>query len=471
MNNKKLKGDEHMTNNYQAIARDYSNQYMEDLIDYLRYESVSAQGRQIPETATFVQNVITKAGGQAEILDDLGGNPVVYGYFSAGKEGNSNKTLLFYNHYDVQPEDPLEEWQTEPFEPVIKDGQLFARGVSDNKANFMSRIVAIRALQDTEGGLPCNIKFFVEGEEEIGSPNIDKYLSGYADKFKADVCIWEAGSKDSEERMVISAGVKGIAYFEATVESADIDIHSSQAAVVDNAAWRLVHALSTLRNVQNEITVDGFYDLMDEPTDVERDSVQAFPYNEAATIDTYGLKHPLITDNLNYSAQEALILYPTMTISGLLSGYTGPGTKTVLPRKAMAKIDIRLVPGFEPENVHQVLRQHFDTHGFTDVHLELLTGVKPFRTDISDPFVEEVMTSAEKIYGENQVILELNSAGTGPMSGFGEFLNVPILGAGTGWVKSGAHAPNENIRIHDYYQGVAHIMELLKAFGDNKENS
>lgn len=457
-----------MTNNYQAISKDYSDKYMGDLNDYLRYESVSAQGRQIPETAAFVESMIKKANGQAEILHDLGGNPVVYGYFPAGKEGNPNKTLLFYNHYDVQPEDPIEEWVTEPFEPTVKDGMLFARGVSDNKANFMSRMVAIHALQDTEGGLPCNIKFFVEGEEEVGSPNIDKYLEAYADKFKADVCIWESGSKDSEERMVISAGIKGIAYFEASVESADIDIHSSQAAVADNAAWRLVHALSTIRNAEHDITVDGFYDLMDEPTANEKASVQAFPYNEAATIDTYGLKHPLITDQLNYSAQEALILYPTMTISGLLSGYTGPGTKTVLPRKAMAKIDIRLVPGFEPENVYQVLRQHFDNHGFTDVNLELLTGVKPFRTDITDPFVEEVMTTARKVYGEQQVILELNSAGTGPMSGFGEFLNVPILGAGTSWVKSGAHAPNENIRIADYYQGVEHIMELLKAFGRNK---
>ena len=454
-----------MTVDYKAIAKDYADKYMEDLFTYLRYETGSAQGREIPETANFVRDTIIEAGGESEILGDLGGHPVVYGYFKAGANGNSDKTLLFYNHYDVQPEDPIDEWKTNPFEPTVVDGKIVARGVSDNKANFMSRIVAVKAIQDTEGGLPCNVKFFVEGEEEIGSPNIDKYLETYADKFSADACIWESGSKDSEERMVISAGVKGIAYFEASVVSADIDIHSSQAAVIDNGAWRLVHALATLRDADNNITVDGFKEMRTEPTDVEKASVAAFPYNEAATIDTYGLKQPLITDGLDYSAQEALILYPTMTISGLLSGYTGQGTKTVLPRKAMAKIDVRLVPGYEPKTVYDVLRKHFDNHGFKDVDLKLLTGVKPFRTDISDPFTEQVINSAKEVYGEENVILELNSAGTGPMYGFGKYLNVPILGAGTGWVESGAHAPNENIRIADYYQGVEHIIQLLHTFG------
>lgn len=449
---------------YQAIAKEYADKNMEELFNLLRIETVSAQGRGIRETSEFVSRIIQDAGGESELLDDLGGHPVVYGFFKAGEQGDASKTLLFYNHYDVQPEDPIDEWQTAPFEPTIIDDKIFARGVSDNKANFMSRIVAIQALVASEGGLPCNVKFFVEGEEEIGSPNIDLYLEKYADKFKADVCIWESGSKDSEERMVISAGVKGIAYFEASVESADIDIHSSQAAVIDNAAWRLVHALSTIRDVNHNITIEGFKEMRIEPTEQEIENVANFPYNKAATIKTYGLKHPLITEQLPYTAEEALILYPTMTISGLLSGYTGQGTKTVLPRKAMAKIDVRLVPGYEPETVYEVMRAHLDKQGFQDVHLELLTGVKPFRTDISDDFVADVINSAKEVYGDDQVILELNSAGTGPMFGFGQYLDVPILGAGTGWVKSGAHAPNENIRIADYYQGVEHIMVLLKEF-------
>lgn len=454
-----------MTELTREVLKEIADKNREVFYDYLRLDSVSTQGRNIPETAAFVKKLIESVGGKGELLDDLGGNPIVFGSFEAGKGGNKEKTLLFYNHYDVQPEDPLDEWETEPFEPTVKDGILYCRGVSDNKANFMSRINAIAALNSTEEGLPCNIKFLVEGEEEIGSPNIDLYLEKYADLFKADACIWESGNKDNQERFVIDAGIKGIAYFEASVESADIDMHSSLAAVADNAAWRLTHALASLRNENNEIIIEDFYTLMTPPTDYEREVVEKLPFNPEATQATYGLKQPFITDQLNYTPQEALVFYPTLTISGLWSGYTGPGTKTVLPRKATAKIDVRLVPGYDPENVKLAIRNHLDKQGFKDVKVELLTGEKPFRTDLTDPFVRTVVESAKKTYGEDKVILRPNSPGTGPMHGFGEYLDVPILGSGTGWSKSGAHAPNENIRLADFYQGIEHIVTLLNEFG------
>lgn len=449
--------------NAEEIKR-ISDKNMELFYDYLRLESVSAQGRQINQTAKAVQALIENIGGESEVLELKGAHPVVYGFFEAGKSGDSEKTLLFYDHYDVQPEDPLDEWNTEPFEPTIKDGILYARGVSDNKANFMARINAIEAYKNTEEGLPVNVKFFVEGEEEIGSPHVNDYLKAYSDLFAADVCIWESGSKDSKERLGISAGIKGIAYYEARVTSADIDMHSSLAAIADNSAWRLVQALASMRNAQNEITVDGFYDMMTPPTDLEKKILSEMPFDPNASKQTYGLKHPLITDQLSYSPEEALVFYPTLTISGLLSGYTGPGAKTILPRQAMAKIDVRLVPGYEPDKVTELLREHLDKHGFEDVELNLITSVMPFRTNLEDPFVKTVIDSAKQVYGENKVVLEPNSAGTGPMYGFGKYLNVPILGSGTEWEKSGAHAPNENIRLADFYQGVEHMVVLLDRY-------
>lgn len=170
---------------------------------YLRLESVSAQGRQMIETAEMVARIITDKGGRAELLylADTEAPPIVYGEFSAGPGGNAEKTLLFYNHYDVQPEDPLEEWQTDPFVPTEREGKLYCRGVSDNKANFIARINAIEYYLGQEGGLPCNVKFLLEGEEEIGSPHIEAYLAQYAEKFAADACIWESGGKDAAERM------------------------------------------------------------------------------------------------------------------------------------------------------------------------------------------------------------------------------------------------------------------------------
>lgn len=444
-----------------------SDKNMERFYDYLRLESVSAQGRQIKQTAEAVQALIENTGGESKVLKLEGAHPVVYGFFEAGPTGDSEKKLLFYDHYDVQPEDPLDEWRTEPFEPTVKEGILYARGVSDNKANLMARINAIEAYKNTEGGLPVNVKFFVEGEEEIGSPHVDDYLKTYADLFAADVCIWEAGSKDSDERLGISAGIKGIAYYEARVTSADIDMHSSLAAIADNSAWRLVQALASMRNVKNEITVDGFYDMMTPPTELEKKVLAEMPFDPDASKQNYGLKHSLITDQLTYSPEEALVFYPTLTISGLLSGYTGLGTKTILPRQALAKIDVRLVPGYEPDKVTKLLREHLDKNGFEDVELELLTSVMPFRTNLEDSFVKTVIDSAKKVYGEDKVVLEPNSAGTGPMYGFGKYLNVPILGSGTEWVKSGAHAPNENIRLSDFYQGVEHMVVLLESYKDS----
>lgn len=444
--------------------KETAEQNQEQFFDYLRLESVSTQGRMIPDTAEFVKSMIEEFGGKAELLNNLGGHPIVYGFFEAGQKGNAEKTLLFYNHYDVQPEDPLDEWKTTPFEPTIIDEILYCRGVSDNKANFMARLNAIQLLNESEEGLPCNVKFLVEGEEEIGSPNIDLYLEKYADLFEADACIWESGSKDSEERFTIDAGIKGIAYFDAWVESADVDIHSSKGAVVDNAAWRLTHALSSLRTKDHQVTIDGFYEMMKPPTELERSFVEKIPFNADKLKENYGLKNPLIVEKMDRTPQEALILYPTLTISGLLSGYTGPGSKTVLPRKAQAKIDVRLVPGMDPDDVYKVIRKHWDKNGFNDVQLKLLTGEKSFRTDLSDPFVDIVLNSAKKVYGED-VVLNPNSPGTGPMHGFGKYLNVPILGSGTGWAKSGAHAPNENVRLKDFYQGIEHIATLLSNFG------
>ena len=177
---------------------------------------------------------------------------------------------MFYNHYDVQPPEPLEEWDTEPFEPTIIDGKLFARGASDNKGDLMARLTAIKLLQNQDGGLPCNVKFLIEGEEEIGSPNLAPYLEKYQELFQADACIWEFGGKDEKERISMVAGIKGMAYLELTCVGADIDMHSSVGAYVDNAAWRLVQALATMKNEQNDILVEGFYDGIIEPTEEEK---------------------------------------------------------------------------------------------------------------------------------------------------------------------------------------------------------
>lgn len=436
---------------------------IELLKDYLRLTTISAQKSAIPETVDFVVEAIKEAEGEAKILDDLGGNPVVYGYFAAGSSGDSSKTLLFYNHYDVQPPEPLDEWYTDPFEPTVLDGKLFARGVSDNKGDLIARITAIKVLQKVEGGLPCNIKFMIEGEEEIGSPNLAPYITKYKDLFKADACIWEFGSKDEKERVNMVAGIKGMAYMELTCVGADIDMHSSVGAYVDNAAWRLVQALATLKNEQNNILVDGFFDGIEEPKESEIRAVQELPFDDEAVSTLYGLKRPLITAAKGVDPREAMVFQPTMTICGIESGYTGEGAKTVLPKSAKVKLDCRLVPGQNPNHIFESIQKHLLKYGFNDIEVALLNGQRAYRSDFNHPFIAHVLETARDVY-QKDAVLAPNSAGTGPMYEFGNQLNLPIVSTGIGWVESKAHAPNESIRLNDFEEGVVHMAHMLSGF-------
>lgn len=439
-------------------------QAIEQLTSYVQIPSVAAQKKGIPEAVNFVVQSMEDAGGQARVLDDLGGNPVVYGFFPAGDKGNPEKTLLFYNHYDVQPPEPFEEWKTEPFTATEIDGILFGRGVADNKADLIVRLTAIKALCETDGGLPCNIKFMVEGEEEVGSPNLLPYLEAYTELFRADACIWEFGNKDEKDRISMVAGIKGMAYMELICESADIDLHSSMGAYVDNAAWRLVHALSSMKNERNEIMVEGFYDDIIPPTAEQIEIVKTLPFDEAALTEMHGLKRPLITEALGKDPREAMVFEPTMTICGLESGYYGEGSKTVLPKRAMAKVDCRLVPGQDPDKVVQHIRRHLDKHGFSDVQINSLNNQRAYRSDFSHPFVSQVVETAKQAYNA-EVVMAPNHAGTGPMYDIGNRLKLPIVSTGVGWADSKVHAPNESIRLKDFEEGTVHIAYLLKAFG------
>lgn len=440
------------------------------LTQYLKFPTVSAQNMAIPETVKFVANLIEAAEGEAEVLDDLGGNPVVYGFFPAGSKGDPTKALLFYNHYDVQPPDPLDEWDSEPFEPTIREGKIFARGVSDNKGDLVARLTAIKVLQKLDGGLPCNIKFLIEGEEEIGSPNLSPYLQKYRDRFEADACIWEFGMKDEQDRINMVAGIKGMAYLELTCVGAEIDMHSSVGAYVDNAAWRLVQALATMKNQQNEILVEGFYEGIEEPSEAVKQAVHALPFNEEAVSNIYGLKRPLITAAKGQDPRDAMVLEPTMTICGLVSGYTGEGAKTVLPKSAKAKVDCRLVPGQDPDHILECVQNHLINHGFHDVKATMVNGQKAYRSDFSHPFISHVMETAKEVY-QSEAILAPNSAGTGPMFEFGEKLQLPIVSTGVGWVGSKAHAPNESVRIHDFEEGIVHMAYMLHGFSAALESS
>jgi acetylornithine deacetylase/succinyl-diaminopimelate desuccinylase-like protein len=422
--------------------------------------SVSAQNWGLAECAALVAGMLEKRGFKVEILP-TGGAPVVFGEI----KGRSPKTLIFYNHYDVQPAEPLELWETPPFEPTLRDGKLFARGVNDDKGHFVNRLFAIDALLSQDRELPCHIKFVLEGEEETSSVHLHDFVRDNREKLAGDACIWEFGGVDHRDYPMQYLGLRGICYVELSVETALQDVHSGTGgSIFPNAAWRLVWALNSLKDADEHICIAGFYDRIRPPSPRDLELMQALPDNADEYRQRYGVQNFLkgIQGGLELGVAE--VFEPTCTICGLTSGYQGPGSKTVLPAKASAKVDFRLVPDQDPEEVFKLLRIHLDQEGFSDVKVNFLGGEAPDRTDPDDPFVKLVVDTSLEVYGRAMQIVP-TIGGSGPNHVFTEFLKVPIVTAGVGYPGGQAHAPNENLRLDLYLKGAQHIVRILTAFG------
>ena len=301
-----------MTEERQAVEQ-YALDHWADFKEYLEHPSISAQNTGIQETSDYLVRTFRELGAKnVEKWDDKGGNPVVFAEF----KGQSDRTVLFYNHYDVQPPEPLTEWQSDPFKPTVKGDHLVARGVCDDKGELMARLGVVKYFNE-HGGLPVNLKFFVEGEEETGSQHVEKYVDAHQDQLQADACIWEGGGKNSADHFEVVAGVRGIVSFDVHVKTADADVHSSLASYVPNAAWRLVEGLASLRNPKTgRITVHGFYDDITSLSSAEEEAVQKMDFAEAEVKKTYGLKRPLVTSQ----PREEVVNGTTLTINGLSAG-------------------------------------------------------------------------------------------------------------------------------------------------------
>ncbi len=451
---------------------DYSNidQYLESHLDaslaelskFCAQPSIAAQNIGLAECAALTAALLKARGFSVEIMA-TGGAPVVY----AERTGRSNKTLLFYNHYDVQPPEPLELWDSPPFEPTLRDGKLYARGVSDDKGHLVSRLFAIDALLAQDGELPCNVKFVVEGEEEISSVHLKEFVLSNLSKLAAQACVWEFGGVDHREVPIQYLGLRGICYVELSVETACIDVHSGLGgSIFPNAAWRLVWALASLKGEDERILIPGHYDAVKPPSARDRQLIEALPETAEEYKTRYGVDHFLRGLTGGEQLRIAEVFEPTCTICGLASGYQGAGSKTVLPARASAKVDFRLVPDQTPEQVLQSLRTHLDHAGFSDVHVRFLGGEAPARTDPDDPFVALVVETARPVYGVPMQVVPL-SGGSGPNHAFVHDLHLPVVSAGIGYPGSQGHAPNENIRLDLYLKGARHIARILKEFADS----
>ncbi|HKW77798.1 MAG TPA: M20/M25/M40 family metallo-hydrolase [Candidatus Limnocylindria bacterium] len=432
-------------------VRAHSREYVEELKALVKLPTVSAQKSAIPETAAAVLARAKRAGIAAESLSANGGPPTI-----VGETGGGARTLLVYDHYDVQPPDPLDEWKTPPFEPVEEAGMLYGRGVSDNKGNLMARLQAIEAYRETIGELPLRIRVLYEGEEEIGSEHLGDFVKENAARLRADGCIWEAGYKDAAGRPTISLGLKGIAYFELRVHGAKQDVHSSQATIVPNPAWRLVWALATLKDANDRIAIDGLWDHVRPASAADVEILERLPFDEAGIKKIHGIDG-FVRGLTGTPLKLKHFFEPTCTICGLTSGYQGPGSKTVLPAVASAKLDFRLVPDLEPKLVARLLREHLDRRGFTEIEITPFHGERPSRWPADSDAARAAVAACRDTYRTDPVVYPL-MVGSGPMSQVCDELGIPVVGFGSGNASSANHAPNENIAVADY-------VDHIRAFG------
>src|SRR5712691_2593227 len=321
--------------------------------------SISAQNRGMQEMAELVAESLRELDAETSLVLTPG-FPMVVGRLT----GERARRLAIYDHYDVQPPEPLEAWSVPPFAATMRDGRLYARGVADNKGNLVARLWAVRAWREVHGRLPCGVTFLVEGEEEIGSPSLSEFARAHQDLLQADACLWEAGVRNERGAITITAGLKGLLSVELRVQSVAYDLHSSNAPLAPNAAWRLVEALGSLHEPSGRVRIPGFYDAIRPPTETERRLIARFPVDTHSLRQSWKIDHLLGPSEDPVALTEHLLYSPTCNICGMWSGYQGPGGKTVLPARAGAKLDFRLVPEQDPETILTLLQRHLAELGF-----------------------------------------------------------------------------------------------------------
>jgi acetylornithine deacetylase/succinyl-diaminopimelate desuccinylase-like protein len=443
---------------YEYIDANYQ-EFVSDLAQLVKQPSVSARKEGIERCAELTAEKMEKAGVSTKIIQEEEGSPVVYGEVKSEK---SQKTLLFYDHYDVQPPEPLEEWTCDPYSGEIREGKIYGRGTSDNKGDIISRLKAVQAYLETTGSVPVNIKFLIEGEEEISSPHLPLFIQKHKGLLSADAAIWEFGKTDREGRPCIYLGFKGVLSVELRAMGASRDAHSSKAPLIPNPAWRLVWALNTLKNEKEEILIEGFYDKVEPPSAEEIKCLRKIPFEEKDEKHDLGLKN-FLRNLSGLNALKALLYQPTCTINGFLSGYTGLGSKTVLPNKAMAKLDFRLVSSQTPNEIVGKIRKHLVNRGFGDIEIIEHGSTEPAKTPITDGFVQTVIKTAEEVYGKKAVVYPTDAA-SGPMHLFRNRLGYPVVSVGCAHAESREHAPNENITLDGFIKGTKFMAAVIHRF-------
>ncbi len=449
--------------------KDYIEQnrqrFLDELFELLRFPSVSADPKHkedMLKTAAFVAERLKEAGANQVEVCTTEGYPIVYGEKIID---SSLPTVLVYGHYDVQPPDPLELWHTPPFEPTLRDGKIYARGACDDKGQFYMHVKAFELMMQTDT-LPCNIKFMIEGEEEVGSDNLGKFVIQNTERLKADVVLISDTSMLSMENPSLETGLRGLAYLEVEVQGPNRDLHSGvYGGAVANPATILCQMIASMHDENNHVTIPGFYDDVLTLSEAERKALNEAPFD----LEEY--KKDLSVDEVwgesGYSTMERTGIRPTLEVNGIWGGYTGPGAKTVLPAKANAKISMRLVPGQDWKKISDLFTKHFESIApkSVKVKVEAHHGGAPYVTPVDSVAFKAAYKAIEESFGKKPV--PTRGGGSIPIVAlFEQELGIKTVLMGFGLDSDNLHSPNEKYDVFNYYKGIETIPLFYKHFAE-----
>jgi Acetylornithine deacetylase/Succinyl-diaminopimelate desuccinylase and related deacylases len=439
--------------------------FLNELLEMLRIPSVSANSEHkgdMKKCAEMVKQRLLEAGASKAEVIPTDGHPVVY----AEKIIDPSKpTVLVYGHYDVQPPDPLELWNSGPFDPVIKDGKIFARGSADDKGQFYMHVKALEILTKTNSQ-PTNIKFLIEGEEEVGSPNLGKFVAAHKDLLACEVILISDSAMLSMENPSMDIGVRGLAYIQVEVTGANRDLHSGvYGGAVANPITALAKMIASCHDENNHITIPGFYDDVVEATPEERKLMAQAPFDEEEYKKELGVKE--LWGEKGFTTNERTGIRPTLELNGIWGGYTGEGSKTVLPAKAYAKISARLVPNQSSEKITKLLLEHFKKIAPPGVTVETfeLHGGEPYMTPIDSKAYQAAAKAIETTFSKKPI--PVRGGGSIPICSILEKeLGVKIVFMGFGLDSDNLHSPNEKFDLVNFYKGIETIPYFHKYFAE-----
>ncbi len=451
-----------MTETVIQYLRDNRERFLETLNEFLSIPSVSTDSnykQDVEWAADFLIDYLEKLSFENIEKMETPGHPIVYAEYNGA--GDRAPTVLFYGHYDVQPADPLDEWDSDPFRPEIRNGRIYARGASDDKGQVFMHLAVFEAYLQTTGSIPVNVKVLIEGEEEIGSANLHQLLHEQKEKFAADFCVISDSGMVAKNQPTILYGLKGFTGLEITVKGPDHDLHSGMyGGAVRNPIMALSHILASMKNTDEVVTVDGFYESVEPMTEEERELIKQAPSEDF--VKSTGV--PETVSEKGYTAQEHTMGRPTFEINGIYGGYQGEGTKTIIPAEATAKITCRLVPGQDPEKIQQLLEEHIHKHAPSGVKVEVKKeklSAKAYKVEPNHPLIQKAAESYTESFGKETVFVRMG--GSIPVVEWIDAIyGMPIILLGFGTPEDRLHSPNESFPLDSFDKG----METLVHYWD-----